>query len=107
MNLTVAAGIVAAIGDIGRFKSPQKLVSYFGLNMTDKLAFVDHSYITLSACQTLATGNRPGIASSRSCRALSFVSKARWASSTAIFTSLRRAARSSERTCPTRRAATR
>lgn len=32
VNLTVAAGIMAAIGDIGRFKSPQKLVSYFGLN---------------------------------------------------------------------------
>lgn len=32
VNLTVAAGIVAAIGDIDRFKSPQKLVSYFGLN---------------------------------------------------------------------------
>jgi transposase len=32
VNLTVAAGIVAAIGDIGRFSSPQKLVSYFGLN---------------------------------------------------------------------------
>ena len=32
INLTVAAGLMAAIGDIGRFKSPQKLVSYFGLN---------------------------------------------------------------------------
>jgi hypothetical protein len=32
VDLTVAAGIVAAIGDISRFKSPQKLVSYFGLN---------------------------------------------------------------------------
>jgi len=32
VNLTVAAAIMAAIGDIGRFKSPQKLVSYFGLN---------------------------------------------------------------------------
>jgi transposase len=32
VNLTVAAGIVPAIGDIGRFKSPQKLVSYFGFN---------------------------------------------------------------------------
>lgn len=32
MNVTVAAGLVAAIGDIGRFASPQKLVSYFGLN---------------------------------------------------------------------------
>ena len=32
VNLTVAAALMAAIGDIGRFKSPQKLVSYFGLN---------------------------------------------------------------------------
>lgn len=32
INLTVAAGIVAAIGDVHRFSSPQKLVSYFGLN---------------------------------------------------------------------------
>jgi hypothetical protein len=32
VNLTVAAGLIAAIGDIGRFQSPQKLVSYFGLN---------------------------------------------------------------------------
>ena len=32
VNLTVAAGLVAAIGNIARFKSPQKLVSYFGLN---------------------------------------------------------------------------
>ena len=32
VNLTVAAGIVAAIGGITRFSSPQKLVSDFGLN---------------------------------------------------------------------------
>jgi transposase len=32
LNVTVAAGLVAAIGDIARFSSPQKLVSYFGLN---------------------------------------------------------------------------
>jgi len=32
VNLTVAAGLMAAIGEIGRFDSPQKLVSYFGLN---------------------------------------------------------------------------
>ena len=32
VNLTVAVGLMAAIGDIARFKSPQKLVSYFGLN---------------------------------------------------------------------------
>ena len=28
----MAAGLVAAIGDVRRFSSPQKLVSYFGLN---------------------------------------------------------------------------
>lgn len=32
VNLAVAAGLMAAIGDITRFKIPQKLVSYFGLN---------------------------------------------------------------------------
>jgi transposase len=32
INLTVAAGVIAAIGDIKRFASPQKLVSYLGLN---------------------------------------------------------------------------
>ena len=32
VNLTVAAGLMAAIGYISRFHSPQKLVSYFGLN---------------------------------------------------------------------------
>jgi transposase len=32
VNLAVAAGLMAAVGDIGRFSSPQKLVSYFGLN---------------------------------------------------------------------------
>ena len=32
VNIIVAAGLVAAIGDIQRFASPQKLVSYFGLN---------------------------------------------------------------------------
>lgn len=32
VNVRVAAGLVAAIGDIRRFSSPQKLVSYVGLN---------------------------------------------------------------------------
>ena len=32
VNVAVAAGLMAAIGDISRFSSPQKLVSYFGLN---------------------------------------------------------------------------
>lgn len=32
VNLTVATGLVAAIGDVRRFADPQKLVSYVGLN---------------------------------------------------------------------------
>jgi transposase len=32
VNLAVAAALMAAIGSIDRFSSPQKLVSYFGLN---------------------------------------------------------------------------
>ena len=32
VNINVAAGLVAAIGDIRRFSSPLKLVSYVGLN---------------------------------------------------------------------------
>ena len=32
VNVTVATGIMAAIGDIRRFNDPGKLVSYFGLN---------------------------------------------------------------------------
>ena len=32
VNAAVAIGILAAIGDIDRFASPEKLVSYFGLN---------------------------------------------------------------------------
>jgi transposase len=32
VNATVAMSVLAAIGDIRRFSSPQKLVSYFGLN---------------------------------------------------------------------------
>jgi transposase len=34
VNATVAIGLLAAIGDIARFRSPEKLVSYFGLNPT-------------------------------------------------------------------------
>lgn len=32
VNAIVASGIIAAVGDIRRFREPQKLVSYFGLN---------------------------------------------------------------------------
>jgi hypothetical protein len=31
-DLSTTAGIAAAIGEISRFKSPQKLVTYLGLN---------------------------------------------------------------------------
>ena len=32
VNAIVALGVLAAISDVARFSSPQKLVSYFGLN---------------------------------------------------------------------------
>ena len=32
INLTIAIGLIAAIGDVSRFSSSEKLVSYFGLN---------------------------------------------------------------------------
>jgi len=32
INYTTAVGILGAIGDVGRFSEPRKLVSYFGLN---------------------------------------------------------------------------
>ena len=32
VNITVAAGLIAAIGDIARFSTPRKLVSYFRFN---------------------------------------------------------------------------
>jgi transposase len=32
VNLTVAVGLIAAIGEVSRFAGPEKLVSYFGLN---------------------------------------------------------------------------
>jgi transposase len=34
LDMIVATALVAAIGDINRFASPQKLVSYLGLNPT-------------------------------------------------------------------------
>ena len=49
INVTVAAGLVAAIGDIRRFSSPQKLVSYFGLNPRVRqsgLGFAQHGRIS-------------------------------------------------------------
>jgi transposase len=49
VNVMVAAGLVAAIGDIRRFSSPQKLVSYFGLNPRVRqsgLGFAQHGRIS-------------------------------------------------------------
>lgn len=36
VNINVAISLIAAVGDISRFRSPQKLVSYFGLNPRER-----------------------------------------------------------------------
>src|SRR5947209_7495506 len=49
VNLTVATGLVAAIGDVRRFADPQKLVSYVGLNPRVRqsgLGFAQHGRIS-------------------------------------------------------------
>lgn len=49
INMAVSVGLKAAIGNIGRFSSPQKLVSYFGLNPSVRqsgLAPAQHGRIT-------------------------------------------------------------
>jgi transposase len=49
VNVTVAISLIAAIGQIERFPSPQKLVSYFGLNPSVRqsgLAPARHGHIT-------------------------------------------------------------
>lgn len=49
VNVTVAISLIAAIGEIGRFRSAQKLVSYFGLNPSVRqsgLAPARHGRIT-------------------------------------------------------------
>jgi transposase len=49
VNVTVAISLIAAIGEIGRFRSAQKLVSYFGLNPSVRqsgLAPAHHGRIT-------------------------------------------------------------
>jgi transposase len=33
VDATVALSIVAAVGDVGRFRSPERLVSYLGVNL--------------------------------------------------------------------------
>ena len=44
VNINVAISLIAAIGDIGRFRSPQKLVSYFGLNPRVRQSGVHPAY---------------------------------------------------------------
>ena len=49
INLTVAVGLTAAIGDVRRFASPQKLISYLGLNPRVRqsgLGFAQHGRIS-------------------------------------------------------------
>ena len=49
VNLIVAAGLIAAIGDVRRFPDPQKLVSYVGLNPRVRqsgLGFAQHGRIS-------------------------------------------------------------
>jgi hypothetical protein len=49
INLTVAVGLTAAIGDVSRFASPQKLISYVGLNPRVRqsgLGFAQHGRIS-------------------------------------------------------------
>jgi transposase len=48
-SVIVAVGLVAAIGDVSRFTSPQKLVSYVGLNPRVRqsgLGFAQHGRIS-------------------------------------------------------------
>ena len=63
VNVIVAAGLVAAIGDIRRFSSPQKLVSYVGLNGLWRLRTARRSVSLLtgsiSLCAKLAAGRPP------------------------------------------------
>lgn len=66
VNVTVAAGLLAAIGDIRRFPSPQKLVSYVGLNPRVRqsgLGFAQHgriSKIGRSHMPERCSSKRPG-----------------------------------------------
>lgn len=68
VNLAVAAGIVAAIGDISRFNSPQKLVSYFGVNPRVRqsglgaaitVASARSAAVTRAPCWSRRPGQRP------------------------------------------------
>jgi transposase len=64
INIIVAAGLVAAIGDIRRLSSPQKLVSYVGLNPR-----VRQSGLGLAASASAAVATRaPCLKPVASCR---------------------------------------
>jgi len=68
VNLIVAAGLVAAIGDVGRFPSSEKLVSYVGLNPRVRQSGLDWRSMAGSAstaarmpapCWSRQPGRRP------------------------------------------------
>lgn len=72
VNLVVAAGLKAAIGDLARFKSPQKLVSYFGLNPRVHQSGLYIQYMTVRfaappRARELSGGNQERIAAMRYC----------------------------------------
>jgi transposase len=60
MNITVAAGLVAAIGDIRRFSGPQKLVSYFGLNPRVRQSGLGLAHCPVGAGLGPRSPTRPG-----------------------------------------------
>nr|WP_211264415.1 IS110 family transposase [Acetobacter senegalensis] len=74
VNVTVASGIVAAIGDISRFSEPQKLVSYVGLNPRVRqscLGLAQYGRISKStgaSSGVLSADSRQTRSSDRSCR---------------------------------------
>ena len=73
VNIIVAAGLVAAIGDIRRFSSPQKLVSYVGLNPRVRQSALVWRSMAASASAVAATRapcwwRRPGLPPRRQAR---------------------------------------
>jgi len=67
INIIVAAGLVAAIGDIRRFSSAQKLVSYVGLNPRVRHRVLVWRSMAASASAAVAT-RAPCLKPVASCR---------------------------------------
>jgi len=77
ININVVAGLVAAIGDVRRFSSPQKLVSYVGLNPRVRqsgLGLAQHGRISKAWSQPHARhAGRGGLGCRQSARPTAFV----------------------------------